>query len=161
MKSALQDWVMELPIMQQSVLMAAIRNEDGVEKGHKQKPLIRWYRRCVLLSAFDGVALTDPQAPGGGEFTGPVDDINTALDDFIRSRDRMSLHYYAHAMHAFEILGYNHPVLPIRDFWNWAYHRMVHALHLWEEQPKELELRLGDNPDTWKARNDKAGCCSS
>lgn len=70
-KSALQDWVMLLPIMQQSVLMSAIRGPDGIAKKHKCKPLIRWFRRCILLSAFEGIAIDNPYHPGGGSFTGP------------------------------------------------------------------------------------------
>lgn len=60
--NALQDWVINLPLMQQSVLISAIRGPDGVAKKHKCKPLVRWFRRCVLVSAFDGAAITDPRA---------------------------------------------------------------------------------------------------
>ena len=91
--------------MQQTVLISAIRGPDGVAKGHRLKPLLRWYRRCIVLSAFDGRALTDPNEPGGGSFTGPLGiTLETAVDDFIKSRDEMTLHYYGHAMHAFEII---------------------------------------------------------
>lgn len=73
MRSVLQGWVMSLTFMQQSVLMSAIRGCDGLQKHHKAKPLLKWYRRCILLSAFDGRALTDPFELGGGSFTGPID----------------------------------------------------------------------------------------
>jgi hypothetical protein len=72
MSSAVQAWVSQISIMQQSVLLSAIRGPDGVGKFHKCKPLIRWYRRCVLISAFDGCVIDHPFAPGGGSFTGPV-----------------------------------------------------------------------------------------
>ena len=156
----LQNWVLALPLMQQTVLLSAIRNADGVAKFHKQKPLIRWYRRCVLLSAFDGKALLDPSSPGGGSFTGPVEDINKALDDFIDSRDEMSLHYFAHAMHAFEIIGYKHFNEAIRSFWYEAYKRMAHCLHVWPESEGEMDKRLGDNEEGWRARNDPSSTCS-
>ncbi|WP_428516335.1 hypothetical protein [Roseovarius sp.] len=68
---AQQPWVLNIPIMQQSVLFAAVRAPDGIRKNHPVKVLLRWYRRCVLLSAFDQRALTDPFEPGGGSFTGP------------------------------------------------------------------------------------------
>jgi hypothetical protein len=147
--------------MQQSVLISAIRNSDGVAKFHKQKPLTRWYRRCVLMSAFDQCELHAPGTPGGGSFTGPVADIDAALDDFIDSRDEMTLHYYAHAMHAFEILGYKHPEkLYTRPFWHNAYLRMVHALHAWPESEEEMDKRLGDGEANWRARNDPSSTCS-
>jgi|SRR6478609_5372468 len=66
-----QEWVLEIPFMQQSVLFAAIRAPDGLRKDHPTKVLLRWYRRCVLLSAFDRRALTCPFEEGGGSFTGP------------------------------------------------------------------------------------------
>lgn len=160
MPSVLNDWVAELSFMQQSVLLSNVRNSDGIPKFHKQKPLIRWYRRCVLKSAFDGRELRYADEPGGGSFTGPVDDLKKALDDFIDSRDEMSLHYYAHAMHAFEIIGYKHPEPTIAQFWFGAYERMAHALHLWPETEEQLDKRLGDNEAGWRERNDPSSTCS-
>jgi len=159
-KSVLNDWVVDLTLMQQSVLLSLVRNADGIPKFHKQKALIRWYRRCILKSAFEGAELRNPQQPGGGSFTGPVDDVAQALDDFIDSRDEMSLHYFAHAMHAFEILGYKHPDSGIRTFWNTAYVRMVHCLHIWPETEEQLDKRLGDNETGWRERNDPSSTCS-
>lgn len=161
MPSALQEWVQELSIMQQTVLVSAIRNEDGVGKDHPQKELLKWYRRCVLLSAFDKRALTSPYEEGGGNFTGPVADLDVAATRFIRSRDSMSLHYYGHAMHAFQIVGYKHPDPCTRQFWNRLYERMVHALHLFPETEEQMDSRLGDSKDGWEARMDKDGGCTS
>lgn len=161
MPSATQDWVTDLSIMQQSVLFSAVRNADGVAKHHPSKALIRWYRRCVLISAFDGKALTTPNAPGGGSFTGPVADIKAAADDFIVARDEMTLHYYAHAMHAFEIVGYHHPVPWIRAFWSAVYVRMCHALHMWPETKEQMDVRLGDTQEGWENREDPPGSCST
>ncbi|QDP53501.1 MAG: hypothetical protein GOVbin4933_47 [Prokaryotic dsDNA virus sp.] len=161
MPSVFQDWVHDLPFMQQSVLMSAMRNADMVEKGHPSKDLVRWYRRCVVLSAFEGAALTDTAHPGGGSYTGPVEDIEKAADDFLRARDGMSLHYYAHAMHAFQIVGVHHPDPGIGLFWADVYVRMAKALHLYPEPRDEMNLRLSDDPEAWKAREDRAGGCST
>lgn len=161
MPSVLQPWVQELTYMQQSVLLSALRNADMVEKGHPSKDLIRWYRRCVLISAFDGAALLDPYSPGGGSYTGPIEDLGAAQDAFLRARDGMSLHYYAHSMHAFQILGYKHPNQGVRDEWRRVYHRMAEALHLWAESEEQMDARLGDNPRGWQAREDSAGGCTT
>jgi hypothetical protein len=161
MPSVLQKWVHDIPYMQQSVLMSAMRNADGVEKGHPSKELIRWYRRCVVVSAFDGRALTHPAEPGGGSYTGPVENVNEAADAFIRARDGMALHYYSHAMHAFQILGAHHPDDQTRIFWQQIYERMCHALHVWPETPAQLNERLGDSEGGWRAREDKSGGCST
>lgn len=161
MPSVLNPWVHDLTYMQQSVLLSAIRNSDGVAKRHPAKDIIRFYRRCVVVSAFDGVQLWSPTTPGGGSFTGPVEDIEKALDAFIDSRDEMSLHYYCHAMHAFQILGYKFPEeIYCRPFWCRAYKRMAHAMHLWPETEHQMDLRLGDGEANWKARNDPSSTCS-
>lgn len=73
---ALQDWVQGLPIMQQTVLLTAIRGPDGSPKYGATKNLLRWYRRCILVSALDGRPLTNPFDPGGGSFTGPSFDLD-------------------------------------------------------------------------------------
>lgn len=79
-----QPWVLHIPMMQQSVLFAAIRAPDGLRKNHPVKVLMRWFRRCILMSAFDKDALTDPFAPGGGSFTGPFE-LHHAVEFFGRT----------------------------------------------------------------------------
>ena len=115
MASVLQEWVMALPLMQQTVLIAAVRGPDGIRKDHPTKVLCRWLRRCFLISAFEGVAILDPYDPGGGSFSGPcrtdtVDGLDAAVDLYLRSVDELPHHFQLHFMHAAEILGYKHPV---------------------------------------------------
>lgn len=69
--SAAQPWLNNIPMMQQSVLFSAIRGPDGFAKSHPVKPLLRFYRRSILMSAFDNRAIDNPYDPGGGSFTGP------------------------------------------------------------------------------------------
>lgn len=71
MSSVLQHWVGDLKLMQQTVLLTAIRGPDGVPKYGPTKMLLRWYRRCVVFSAMDRRVLADPLDPSGGSFTGP------------------------------------------------------------------------------------------
>lgn len=71
MRPVTQDWVHEQSMMQQTVLLTAVRGPDGLTKYHPSKYLLRWYRRCTLLSAMDGRVLADPVEPNGGSFTGP------------------------------------------------------------------------------------------
>jgi len=178
MTSVLQAWVEQLSLMQQTVLLGAIRGPDGIGKRHKAKPLIRWYRRSLLLSAFDCKVLDNPGTPGGGSFTGPsisfsVDELtpeakvaqwtkamHPVVSDFMDSRDELPFHYYTHFMHGAEILGYKHPDSTIRGFWNGVYVRMVHALHAWPETEAQLDQRLGDTEDGWRSRADETATCS-
>lgn len=90
MATVLQPWVSELTLMQQTVLLTAIRGPDGLPKYGPTKQLLRWYRRCVLISAMDQCVLQDPLQPGGGSFTGPSIDLTTLQNkaaDRARARD--------------------------------------------------------------------------
>jgi hypothetical protein len=167
MSTVLQDWVAALPMMQQTVLLTAIRGPDGLPKYGAIKMLLRWYRRCVLLSALDGRVLTDPIEPNGGSFTGPSldgpDDLDPWPDrmqahvhQYLRDLDAVPHHFQLHFMHASEIVGYKHPDHCIRHFWNGVYVRLVHDMHVWPETEEQLDARLGDSRSGWLQRADPA-----
>lgn len=114
-KPVLQEWVMQLPMMQQTVLLTAIRGPDGMTKYGAHKLLLRWFRRCVLLSAMDGKVLGNPHSANGGSFTGPSFDVadqrwpseweptmNAIVDDYMRSLDALPMHFHLHLIHAVE-----------------------------------------------------------
>jgi hypothetical protein len=171
-KCVLQEWVLELPFMQQSVLISSIRGADGAYKEHPSKPLMRWLRRCVLISAFDNKALDNPYHAGGGSYTGPsfdwhdqafeifkIDNPNLdwerAMDkrvkEFMSSQDTLPIHFYLHVIHAASIIGYKHSNLRIRAWWNKTYNRHVHDMHLHGETQEELDKRLNDDEKAWRA----------
>lgn len=174
--NVVQEWVCGLSMMQQTVLLSAIRGCDGISKFHKCKPIAKWYRRCILQSAFDRRVLTDPLAPGGGSFTGPIASsvgiaedriydfrcsmLQQIADNFLDSRDELPLHYVTHFMHACEVLGYKHPDEAIREYWLEVYERLAKAFHLWPETEEQMDKRLGDNFEGWSARNDRSSSCS-
>jgi len=151
----LQDWVSDLTFMQQSVLLAAIRGLDGAKKEAGIKYLIRYYRRCILLTAFERKAILDPYAPGGGSFTGPVPS-NLTMDDvvqkYLEEFDSLNIHFNLHFLHAIEIVGYKHPDRDVRDFWHNTYLIFVKHMHLNPETEIELDKRLGDNKKEWLKR---------
>ena len=169
---AQQDWVLHIPIMQQSVLFAAIRAPDGIRKNHPVKVLLRWYRRCVLLSAFDQRALTDPFEPGGGSFTGPFTDHHATEFvcarfggtgkrkrdfDFMREIyldhvDELPHHFQLHFIHAAQIVGIHHSDPGIRAWWRDFYLMIVNDAHLHPEPAEEMNRRLSDNRAEWLVR---------
>lgn len=168
---AQQPWVMRIPIMQQSVLFAAIRAPDGIKKNHPVKVLLRWYRRCVLLSAFDRRALLSPTEPGGGSFTGPFtahhanrfvpnvyanDTISAAFDAmrsiYLEHIDELPHHFQLHFMHAAQILGVHHEVPTIAEWWREFYLMIVNDAHLHPETDAEMNARLSDDREEWKRR---------
>lgn len=180
-----QDWTLRRPLMQQSVLFAAIRAPDGMRKDHIVKVIMRWYRRCVLKSAFHGFALNDPFSEGGGSFTGPFtvehayeirndfnvwNDCNPAgwyseqptefmwdifakvRETYLRHVDEMPHHFQMHLMHAAEIVGYYHPDIRIAHWWEHFYKMIVNDMHLPPESRSDMDRRLSDNENAWRAR---------
>lgn len=166
MASVLQPWVNDLTFMQQTVLLTAVRGPDGVPKYGPTKMLLRWYRRCILLSAMDHAVLYTPYEHGGGSFTGPSFDATPGSDwlepmhdivgEYLRELDAIPHHFQLHLLHAVEIVGYKHPGDAIRPFWALTYARLVHDMHLWPETEEQLDRRLGDDRGQWLERNDVA-----
>lgn len=152
-------------MMQQTVLLAAIRGPDGLPKYGSVKMLLRWYRRCVLLSAMDGKVLSDPCSDNGGSFTGPSlgvpitfweTGMDTHADQYMRELDAIPHHFQMHFMHATEILGYKHPELRTRKWWHTLYVRLVNDMHVHPESEAALDERLGDSRSGWLKRADAA-----
>jgi hypothetical protein len=167
-KSVQQEWTHELSYMQQTVLLTAVRGPDGIAKNHVAKQILRWFRRCTLISAFDGKILNTPYAFGGGSFTGPSyeptkldhdwrEQMSHVVGSYLQTLDELPHHFQLHLMHAAEIIGYKHPDRAIRNWWRETYHRLVHDMHLWPETEAELDNRLGDTFEGWAARNEEAG----
>jgi len=134
--------------MQQGVLLGSVRGPDGFPKEHPAKLVLRWYRRCILFSAYmNGQALTDPWTPDqGGSFTGPWPkdlDFDAVMGLFLRTLDEHNTHFLMHLVHGAEILGYKHPDSRVREEWHRFYLRVVGALHLEPESQETLEKRLG------------------
>lgn len=163
----IQEWVCGLTFMQQSVLIASVRGPDGLPKLHVAKYILRWLRRCTLISAFDGKVLDRPYIPGGGSFTGPSmdcyfdihpeNDNRDAFDEIAEGKmaelahqyldcvDEIPHHFQLHLMHAAEIIGYKHPDSWVRGWWIWFYRSIVNDAHLFPETEDQMDSRLGDN----------------
>jgi hypothetical protein len=166
--NVLQEWVGCIPMMQQTVLLTAVRGPDGLPKYNGIKMLLRWYRRCVLLSAMDGQVLTNPLSVNGGSFTGPSLDaehwpesdweagMDGIVDTYMKEVDAVPHHFQMHFMHAVEIVGYKHADDRIRCWWRRLYARLVAALHLHPETEVEMDARLGDSREGWLRRADRA-----
>jgi len=162
-RSVMQDWTCRLPMM-----LTAVRGPDGVEKYGEVKYLLRWYRRCMLLSAMDGRVLDDPGTEGGGSFTGPSIAVNAVLpepwercmdrlvNDYLRQVDGLPHHFHMHLVHAAEILGNKHPVIRIRSWWRQVYLRLVRDMHMHAETEEEMNERLGDSREGWLRHADTA-----
>ncbi len=168
-QSVLQDWLYWIPLMQQTVLLTAVRGPDGVQKYGSVKNLLRWYRRCILVSALDNEVLDNPQDVRGGSFTGPSiqgtapqlkdhwqSAMNQVVSEYIHAVDAMPLHFHMHLIHAIQILGYKHPDPTTRSWWHQVYRRLVSLFHLHPETEEEMDFRLADNREQWISKSDIA-----
>lgn len=167
-----QDWTRFIPMMQQTVLLGIVRGPDGIPKYHPVKSILRWYRRCLLLSALDGEVIDNPWDPRGGSFTGPSMPhpnlmemknnppwwvpMQGEMSKFMQTMDQMPIHFWLHMMHAVEIMGVHHSDPHIRSWWTYVYTRMVEAMHVYPETALQLNSRLGDTREGWLARSDPA-----
>lgn len=164
----LQEWVDNLPVMQQTVLLTAIRGPDGLAKYSEVKLLLRWFRRCILVSALDNTVLTNPHDQRGGSFTGPslpnkhysqhltlwAEPMDCVVTGYVKALDAIPLHFHCHFIHAVEILGYKHPDNHIKSWWYNTYVRLVSLFHLNPETEEEMDYRLGDSRDQWESKSD-------
>lgn len=143
MKSVLQDWVMELPLRFQGTLLTAVRGCDLEPKqwtstgfsdspGRRLTAFIRW---CFMNPA-------DPREvdiPGAFFQSKPPD--NFKPSEF----GHLPQHWYAHAMHSLEVIGYCHPVPEVRARACSLYVKMVHNLHLNIETMNQQLARLTED----------------
>jgi hypothetical protein len=167
-KSVIQPWTFDLSFMQQTVLLTAVRGPDGLPKYGGVKMLLRWYRRCILLSSLDdGIVLDNPYDPRGGSFMGPSYGVTSAsaewpsmmdgiVDTYLKELDAIPHHFQLHLLHSAEIVGYHHPRDSIQQWWRGVYFRLVNDMHVHPETKEELDARLNDTREGWLARADKA-----
>lgn len=165
-----QEWTHHLPMMQQTVLLTAVRGPDGVGKYHPSKYMLRWFRRCTLLCALERTVIETPYDLRGGSFTGPsyappmakdgvAEDhdwrpyMDKVFAGYLKSLDELPHHFQLHFMHAAEIVGYKYPLPTIREWWNKVYFELVRDMHLEPESEATLDRRLGDNEANWRESN--------
>lgn len=144
MQSVLQDWVMELPLREQGTLMTAVRGCDNEAKvwtstgvayspGRRLTAFVRW---CFMVPA--DIREVDSQE---GAFM-----MSTPPNPFKASEfGHLPQHWYAHIMHALEIIGYRNPNPIIRDMTRDLYKAMVHNLHLNIETFNDMVDRLSED----------------
>lgn len=146
--SLFPDWMTDLPLQQQAVLILACRGPDGDPKHTPFKVLLRAYRATVMRAAYTGRFCEWGERQGS--FMGLdvlADDkawdeaVTAYLEDF---SDAAVNHAYTHFMHGAEVLGYKHPDERIRRAWAWTYLKFVDKWHLNPETEEQMNERLND-----------------
>jgi hypothetical protein len=136
-RSVVKEWVAELPLKQQAVLLSAVRGCDGKPKEDPSKPLTRAFRSLLFHPA--------DTHPAIGSFMNSGEPLTRSMDNFFTYElDSYPMHWLLHFAHACEIVGYKHPESEVRMNWIIVYRQICRSFHMNVETEKELDLRLGD-----------------
>lgn len=142
MNSVLQDWVMELPLREQGTLLTAVRGCDLEPKlwtatGFSDSPGRR-------ITAFIRYCFMNPADPREVDIFGAF--FQSKPPEPFRPSEfgHLPQHWYAHVMHALEVIAYRHPgpqgLKALR-----LYTAMVSNLHLNNETFHQMEQRLSED----------------
>ena len=139
MPSVLQDWVMELPLREQGTLLTGVRGCDLTPKlplDSTARQLVGFLRYCFMNPA-------DPREVGiePGAFFQPEPPSHWRSSEL----GHYPVHWHAHLMHAYEVVGYRHPEPVIAHAAAFIYRRLVHGLHLNPETREQMIERLSED----------------
>lgn len=143
----LADWISNLSLQQQAVLVLALRGPDGFPKYHPSKELLYHYRASVLRAAHIGRMLRAGEACGSlMSLTKIGDEVEwrDLLKKFQTVEDELPLHYYTHLMHGAQVLAYKHPDGLFRTRWVEFYGQCCDYLHVHPEPEALMDRRLSD-----------------
>lgn len=146
--SVFQEWMLDLTMQQQSVLVLACRGPDGIAKAHPTKLLVARYRATVLKAAYLGRAMRVDEGDATtfmtlkGFSSKALWELVT--NAFFSNADDLPHHYYMHLMHGAQIAGYKHPVETFRRRWGTFYLQCCEDLHVNPETEAQMDARLSD-----------------
>lgn len=111
-KSVVKEWLSSDNISrkQQNVVLSSLRGCDGQSKYDLSKKLTRQLRSAILYNA----AAADTTFMRN---TMTLEEVRKLAED----SDKYPIHYYMHALHACEIIGFKHPDKEIREWFNKTY----------------------------------------
>lgn len=144
MNSVLQDWVMELPLRAQGTLLTAVRGCDDEPKSWTSQGIA--FSQGRRLTAFIRYCFMNPA---------DIREVDREEGAFFQSQPpspfkpsqfgHLPQHWYSHAMHSLEIIGYCHPKKYTKAAAFALYTLMVHNLHLNIEEEEDMFKRLTED----------------
>jgi hypothetical protein len=143
-RSVLQEWVMMLPLREQGTLLTAVRGcDDEPKKWTSTGVAYSPGRRLTAFIRFCFMVPADPREVGlvEGAFMMPHAPENIKPSEF----GHLPQHWYAHIMHALEIIAYRHPNNEIKKEALEIYTKFVHNMHLNIETEQQMILRLSED----------------
>lgn len=129
MRSVLQNWVMELPLREQGTLLTCVRGCDLEPKSWVSTGVANSAgRRLTAFIRWSFMVPADPREVDSqeGSFMMSTPPYPFKPSEF----GHLPEHWYAHVMHALEIIGYRHSSIIVRVQAFDMYKKMVHNLHL-------------------------------
>lgn len=150
MSSVLQNWVMELPLRAQGTLLTGIRGCDVAPKN----PLTNQEKYgCSTgedtpergLTAFLRYCVMHPADPREVDIPGAFFQSKPPSKWKPSQFGHFPQHWYAHIMHCYEVVAYQHPDFDIRQIAYGVYGRLVTNLHLNVETKAEMLERLTED----------------
>jgi hypothetical protein len=140
-QSILKDWVIELGLRHQGVLLGAIRGCDTVPKEDPAKHLVRCLRAEILNAHCGDAGKAKTFMEGVSDY-----ELQGRMDVFFKyGFDHYPNHYVIHFLHAAEILGYKLDIESRRLIWLDFYLKFCKKLHLRHESVQMLDERLNKN----------------
>lgn len=134
-KSIFQDWVTELPLMQQSTILTAIRGCDT--GGETAKEFSKAIRNSVLKPALHTEWFNNnPRAKFFKAWDLP-ENLPVKYDWF----DPLPHHFVMHMIGVVKILAYK---APNKDYWYTHFLGMCKAMKMHPESEQEMDARLKD-----------------
>lgn len=144
-KSILQDWVQELGLRHQGVLLTVVRGCDTVSRDHLSKKLTRAFR-AEILNAHVG----DPKKSASFIEVLEEQELINTMRGFCSDLDQYPLHFVMHFAHAAEVIAYCHPSMQIASQWAFFYKTICKKLHVNPETEVQLSARLDADEQTFK-----------
>lgn len=142
-QSVLQGWVMALPLREQGTLLTAVRGCDEEPKA--------WIARGVAespgrrITAFIRWCFMNPADPREVDVPGAFFQSEPPYPFKPSGFGHLPQHWYAHVMHALEVIGHRHPNPDIALTSFALYTMMVQNMHLNVESREEFVARLSED----------------
>lgn len=141
------EWMTQLGMQQQSVLMLGARGPDGIAKIHPCKDVVRAYRGTVFKAAKYGRLLDWGEKADSFmslDLLGNFSEWRQVVRNYFNVVDELPHHYHSHLLHGAQILGYKHPMMSFKAAWNFFYMTACDDAHMNAESEQEMDARLSD-----------------
>jgi len=123
-------WVQELPWKMQSVLISGLRGPDNHHAPYL-KAIVRWLRPVTQINA-------DPSTDYMRNEDLP------SYNDIKKEIEFTTVHYFAHLLHALQIVMYHHPLAEVNAVARDYYLQLVEHIHLAPETRFRFRERMGN-----------------